>query len=55
MAKEKNIPLLRFGFPIHDRLGAGRQQIFSYRGAIQMVDLIANTILENEDLFVSIG
>ncbi len=53
MAKEKNIPLLRFGFPIHDRLGAGRQQIFSYRGAIQMVDLIANTILENEDLFVS--
>ncbi|GAB6274290.1 MAG: nitrogenase component 1 [Peptococcaceae bacterium] len=53
MAKEKNVPLLRFGFPIHDRLGAARQQIFGYRGAIQMVDLIANTILEDEDLFVS--
>ncbi|WMW26052.1 nitrogenase component 1 [Methanolobus sediminis] len=49
IAKEMNIPLIRFGFPIHDRVGAQRILTLGYKGAMRMLDRITNTILEVED------
>jgi nitrogenase molybdenum-iron protein beta chain len=46
MAKEENIPLFRVGFPIFDRLGAQRISVLGYRGGIEFVDRITNTILD---------
>jgi len=45
-SRKENIPLLRIGFPNHDRFGAARQTILGYKGATWMVDTIANTLLE---------
>ncbi|WP_340820386.1 nitrogenase component 1 [Methanolobus sp. WCC4] len=49
IAKEMNIPLIRFGFPIHDRVGAQRLLTIGYKGAMRMLDRITNTILEVEE------
>jgi nitrogenase molybdenum-iron protein NifN len=49
IAKEMNIPLIRFGFPIHDRVGAQRILTLGYNGAMRMLDRITNTILEVRD------
>jgi len=46
IAKEENIPLLRMGFPIYDRLGAQRVPIVGYNAGIHLVDTLANMILE---------
>lgn len=47
IAKEENIPHLRIGFPIYDRLGAQRMPIVGYKAGISLVDMLTNTILEN--------
>jgi nitrogenase molybdenum-iron protein NifN len=44
------IPLIRVGFPIHDRVGAQRILMMGYRGAMSMIDRITNTILETKDI-----
>jgi len=49
IAKEMGIPLVRFGFPIHDRVGAQRILSLGYHGAMNVLDKITNTILEVED------
>ncbi|OPY24501.1 MAG: light-independent protochlorophyllide reductase subunit B [Methanobacterium sp. PtaU1.Bin242] len=46
IAKEENIPLYRTGFPVFDRLGAQRISILGYRGGINVVDRITNTLLD---------
>jgi nitrogenase molybdenum-iron protein beta chain len=46
MAKEEDIPLFRVGFPIFDRLGAQRIFTLGYRGGINFVDQITNTLLD---------
>jgi len=38
-------PLIRVGFPIHDRLGGARIIHVGYRGAQQLFDIISNTII----------
>ena len=47
ISRQENIPLLRIGFPNHDRFGAARQTILGYKGATWMIDAIANTLLEH--------
>lgn len=47
ISRKENIPLLRIGFPNHDRFGAARQTILGYGGATWMIDTIANTLLEH--------
>lgn len=47
IAKEENIPHLRMGFPIYDRLGAQRMSMVGYNAGINLVDTISNIILEN--------
>ncbi len=46
IALEENIPLFRAGFPIFDRLGAQRISTLGYRGGIDFVDRLTNTILD---------
>lgn len=46
IAQEENIPLFRAGFPIFDRLGAQRISALCYRGGIEFVDRITNTLLD---------
>jgi len=44
-AREIKKPLIRVGFPIHDRLGGARIVHVGYRGAQQLFDTISNTII----------
>jgi nitrogenase molybdenum-iron protein NifN len=44
-ARKENIPLIRVGFPIHDRVGGQRLLHIGYHGAQQLFDTITNTII----------
>ena len=48
-AREANIPLVRIGFPITDRVNLHRYPIIGYTGVINLITLIANTFLEEKD------
>ncbi len=47
LARQIKVPMIRVGFPIHDRVGGSRLLHIGYRGAQQLFDRIANTIIEN--------
>lgn len=55
MARALGVPLLRAGFPIHDRIGAGRLILVGYRGTMQLFDGIVNTLLEAKQAASPIG
>jgi nitrogenase molybdenum-iron protein NifN len=57
LARELGIPLVRVGFPIHDRFGAQRLRHLGYRGALSLFDRIVNAVLEKsqEDSDVGYG
>jgi nitrogenase molybdenum-iron protein NifN len=42
------IPLVRAGFPVHDRFGANRLLHLGYDGALAMLDTIVNTLLSGK-------
>lgn len=44
-AREWDIPLVRVGFPVHDRFGGHRLRHLSYGGAQAMFDRIVNAVL----------
>ncbi|MFV0436536.1 MAG: nitrogenase component 1 [Desulfopila sp.] len=44
-ARRQNIPLIRVGFPIHDRVGGQRLLHVGYHGALQLFDSITNTMI----------
>ena len=46
MSRRLKIPLLRLGFPIHDRFGGQRLQHFGYKGALSILDQLTNTLLD---------
>jgi nitrogenase molybdenum-iron protein NifN len=46
LARKREIPLLRVGFPIHDRFGGQRLLHVGYRGAQGLYDTLVNTLLE---------
>ncbi|HAT09216.1 MAG TPA: nitrogenase [Planctomycetes bacterium] len=49
-SRNLSIPLVRVGFPVHDRIGAGRILHLGYRGTQRLFDEIVNTLLEhNQD------
>lgn len=49
IARAEDIPLVRFGFPILDRVGHGFFPTFGYRGAMYMLTNIINTLLDRVD------
>lgn len=55
MAREWNIPLVRVGFPIHDRFGGQRILHIGYRGAQSLLDRIINAIIEKKQADSPIG
>ena len=46
IARRLKVPLIRVGFPIHDRIGGQRVLHFGYRGAQELYDRIINALLE---------
>ena len=57
LAKRWQIPLIRIGFPIHDRFGGPRVLHLGYRGAQQLLDAVINALLskKQEDSPVGYG
>ena len=55
LAKKLNIPLIRVGFPIHDRMGGQRILHLGYRGAQMLFDQIVNSIIEHKQDSSSVG
>jgi nitrogenase molybdenum-iron protein NifN len=47
LSKQLEIPLVRVGFPVHDRFGASRFLHVGYRGAQQLFDRIVNAVIEH--------
>lgn len=47
-ARKLGVPLIRVGFPIHDRLGGQRIEHLGYRGAQALFDRIVNVLLERK-------
>jgi len=45
IARDLGIPLVRLGFPIHDRMGGARIKHLGYEGAQEMFDTIANALI----------
>jgi nitrogenase molybdenum-iron protein NifN len=45
LARKLDLPLIRVGFPIHDRIGGQRILHLGYRGAQQLFDVVTNTLM----------
>ncbi len=45
IADDENIPLVRVGFPVYDRVGVYRYPIIGYNGSIYLLDQMTNAIL----------
>lgn len=48
LARRWSIPLIRVGFPIHDRFGGQRLLHLGYRGAQALLDRLVNELLEQK-------
>jgi nitrogenase molybdenum-iron protein NifN len=55
LAREMKIPLMRVGFPIHDRFGGARILHVGYHGAQNLFDQVVNAILERRQNESEIG
>lgn len=48
IARKLGIPLVRLGFPVHDRIGAQRIKTLGYSGTQELFDRIVNALIEHE-------
>ncbi len=48
LARKWKIPLLRVGFPIHDRFGGQRTLHVGYRGSQSLLDRVVNAVIEKK-------
>lgn len=55
LSRKIDIPLVRIGFPIHDRVGGSRMLHVGYKGAQTLFDRIANTLLERRQATSDVG
>lgn len=55
LSRKLDIPLVRIGFPIHDRVGGSRLLHVGYQGAQTLFDRIANTLLERRQAESDVG
>jgi len=49
IARAENIPLVRFGFPILDRVGHRMFPCVGYRGAMHLVEKMSDALLDQQD------
>ncbi|MDR1860845.1 MAG: nitrogenase [Bacteroidales bacterium] len=55
IARKLDIPLVRTGFPIHDRIGAAHRLSVGYAGATRLFEEIVNTLLEEKQRKSEVG
>jgi nitrogenase molybdenum-iron protein NifN len=55
IARRLGIPLIRTGFPIHDRIGAGRMLSVGYRGSLSFFDTLVNAFMEHQQNASDVG
>ncbi len=55
LAGKLNIPLIRVGFPIHDRVGGQRILHLGYSGAQQLFDTVTNAVIAKKQTDSSVG
>lgn len=55
LARKLGIPLVRVGFPIHDRIGGQRVLHLGYRGAQMLYDAIVNSLLDVKQTSSPVG
>ncbi len=49
VAKDEDIPLVRHGFPIYDRMGHSYFSTMGYRGAMRLMEKLLDAILDRKD------
>ncbi|MFZ2400047.1 MAG: nitrogenase component 1 [Smithella sp.] len=49
IARDEDIPLIRIGFPIYDRVGHQYFPVVGYRGAMRMMEKILNVVMDRQD------
>ncbi len=49
IARDEDIPLIRMGFPIYDRVGHQYFPIVGYRGALRLIEKILTALLDRQD------
>ncbi len=55
IARKLHIPLIRVGFPIHDRVGGQRILHLGYRGAQHLFDTVVNTVIAGKQEASPVG
>lgn len=55
IARKLDVPLVRMGFPLHDRFGGHRLLHLGYRGTQQLFDRIVNALLEYKQEHSPVG
>ncbi len=55
MARRLKVPMVRVGFPIHDRVGGTRVLHIGYKGAQQLFDTIINVLLHHRQETSKVG
>jgi nitrogenase molybdenum-iron protein NifN len=55
LARSLGVPLVRCGFPVHDRIGAQRIRLLGYAGTQELFDRIVNAVLETKQEDSEIG
>ncbi|WLE98979.1 MAG: nitrogenase component 1 [Candidatus Electrothrix communis] len=55
LARKLNIPLIRVGFPVHDRVGGQRILHLGYSGAQQLFDQVANAFIAKKQADSDVG
>jgi len=55
LARRWGVPLIRVGFPIHDRFGGQRILHLGYRGAQSLLDRLVNALLEKKQMDSPVG
>ncbi len=55
IARELNIPIVRVGFPVHDRVGGQRIKHLGYSGTQELFDKIVNALIEHKQSNSPVG
>jgi nitrogenase molybdenum-iron protein NifN len=55
MARRLKVPLVRVGFPIHDRIGGQRIHHLGYWGAQELYDRVVNALMERKQELSTVG
>jgi nitrogenase molybdenum-iron protein NifN len=55
IARKMDIPLVRTGFPIHDRIGAQHAKVLGYEGTTLLFEQVVNALLEDKQRKSAMG